>query len=105
MFRQEGQLGRSVGLTFLVLACVLLAQFHAGAHLLVRAKHDGSVPDNHQAQGLKCNGCAVGPWVALASFSSLQGPTVGVWLEGLPQTTLFSQEAFQLTASRAPPLA
>ena len=105
MFRKRPKAGRTVGLTFLVLVCVLLAQLHAGAHLLVRAKHQAPAPDSHHSQGLKCNGCAVGPWVGPVSVSNLQGPMASVWLEGLPQPVLFSQDAFQLTASRAPPLA
>lgn len=104
MFR-KAQRRRSVGLTFLVLACVLLAQLHAGAHLLVRAKHQAPTPDSQHSQGLKCHGCAVGPWVGPVSVSNLPGPMASVWLEGLPQPVLFSQDAFQLTASRAPPLA
>lgn len=99
----KAQRRRSVVLTFVVLVCVLLAQFHAGAHLLARAKH--AAPDSQHSQGLKCHGCAVGPWVAPAAASSLQGPVASVWLEGLPQAVLFSQDDFRLTASRAPPLA
>lgn len=105
MFRKRAKTGRSVGLTFLVLACVLLAQLHAGAHLLVRAKHQVPTPDSQHSQGLKCHGCAVGPWVAPASVSHLPGPMASVRLEGLPQPILPSQDAFRLTASRAPPLA
>lgn len=104
MFR-EPQRGRSVGLTLLVLVCVLLAQMHAGAHLLVRVKHQAPGPDSHHSQGLKCHGCAVGPWVAPASVSDLPGPMASVRLEGLPQPVLPAQDAFRLTASRAPPLA
>lgn len=108
MIRKGSNVFRLAGIAGL-LACLLLAQLHASAHL--HGAWFGAAGKRlplQNAQGLggpDCQCCMTSVWTAPAATPHPEAPSPGLWLDRLPQPKASSQEAFQLTASRAPPLA
>ena len=96
-----------------LLACLLVTQFHVAAHLYGAAWPEPATSGkraplnshSHRTAGLDCQACATHNWSAPAHSPHLEAPATVLWMETSQRPQVSSQNDFDATASRAPPLA
>jgi hypothetical protein len=107
MDRRRKHPGHGAGIAFL-LVCLLLAQFHASAHLhsawFAAQGKRAPAQSPHGSSGPDCQGCVTGAWTAPTSLPHLDLPAPSQWIETNPRPFFSSLDFIQPTAPRAPPL-